>query len=135
MSVIQFNGALYKLRDGLVERGYTGLVIPQERPRCGGETLGCTSAVLKFSEDNDTVIFLADGRFHMEGAMIANPNHIFYKYHPYEQTFSLEQYDFKLMMEQRKRALSQARPEEKTNVGVILGVLGRQGSQRILSVG
>lgn len=37
MSVIQFNGALYMLRDFMVKEGYTGCVIPQERPRCGGE--------------------------------------------------------------------------------------------------
>ncbi len=94
MSVIQFNGALYKLRDDLKQLGYINLIVPQERPRCGGETLGCTSAVLEYTEEKDTVIFLADGRFHMEGAMIANPKHTYYKYHPYEQVFTLEQYDF-----------------------------------------
>ena len=37
MSVIQFNGALYMLRDLMKEEGYINVVIPQERPRCGGE--------------------------------------------------------------------------------------------------
>lgn len=134
MSVIQFNGALYKLRDDLKQLGYINLTIPQERPRCGGETLGCTSAVLEYSTDKDTVIFLADGRFHMEGAMIANPKHIYYKYHPYEQVFTLEEYDFDEMIKQRKRAIDSVSPISKTTVGVILGVLGRQGSQMILEV-
>lgn len=135
MSVIQFNGALFKLRDDLKALGYINLKVPQERPRCGGETLGCTSAVLEYSQEKDTVIFLADGRFHMEGAMIANPKHTFFKYHPYEQVFTLEEYDFPEMIKQRKRAIDRCAPVPKTTVGVILGVLGRQGSQRILEVG
>ena len=134
MSVIQFNGALYKLRNELKDLGYINLIIPQERPRCGGETLGCTSAVLEYSNDKDTIIFLSDGRFHMEGAMIANPKHKFFRYHPYEQELTLEEYDFPLMIKQRESAIKMVPPSKKITVGVILGMLGRQGSQRILSV-
>lgn len=46
--------------------------------------LGCTSPVLEYSDQKNTIIFIADGKFHMEGAMIANPKHIYFKYHPYE---------------------------------------------------
>lgn len=84
MSVIQFNSATFQARDELVARGYLHVTIPQEKPRCGGETLGCTSAVLDREGGRDTVVFIADGRFHMEGAMIANPGHTFFQYNPYE---------------------------------------------------
>ena len=60
------------------------MTVPQERPRCGGEVLGCTSPVLEYNDDKDTIIFIADGKFHMEGGMLANPKHKFFKYHPYE---------------------------------------------------
>ena len=53
--------------------------------RYNKETLGCTSAVLSKKEGGNVVVFIADGRFHMEGAMIANPSHIYYQYNPYEQ--------------------------------------------------
>lgn len=84
MGVIQFNSAIYILRDELQKAGYKRLNIPQARPRCGGEVLGCTSPTLDIKDGKDTIIFIADGKFHMEGAMLANPNHIFFKYHPYE---------------------------------------------------
>ena len=72
-------------RAKLVEEGYSSIEIPQEKPRCRGETLGCTSSILDKSNGKDTVVFIADGRFHMEGAMISNPDMNFYKYNPYEK--------------------------------------------------
>ena len=39
MSVIQFNGALFQLKNALQEQGYVHLTVPQERPRCGGEVI------------------------------------------------------------------------------------------------
>lgn len=85
MCVIQFNAAMSMARARLQEEGYLSIEIPQEKPRCRGETLGCTSAVLERSAEKSTVVFIADGRFHMEGAMIANPQMEFYKYNPYEK--------------------------------------------------
>ena len=85
MCVIQFNAAMSMAKAKLQEYGYTNIEIPQEKPRCKGETLGCTSAILEKSETKNTVVFIADGRFHMEGAMIANPHLVFYKYNPYEK--------------------------------------------------
>lgn len=88
MCVIQFNAAMSMAKNRLQEEGYSNIEIPQEKPRCRGETLGCTSAILERSGGKDTVVFIADGRFHMEGAMIANPEMIFYKYNPYEKVDS-----------------------------------------------
>ena len=41
--------------------------------------------MLDAGSGKDTVVFIADGRFHMEGAMIANPAHAYFQYNPYEQ--------------------------------------------------
>ena len=35
-----------------------------------GETLGCTSPLI---QDSDAMVFVADGRFHLEAALISNP--------------------------------------------------------------
>jgi 2-(3-amino-3-carboxypropyl)histidine synthase len=74
-----------KLR--LVAAGFVNLIIPQERPLSGGETLGCTAPVLK--ADCDTIVFGADGRLHLEAMMIANPSVPAYRYaHASQQKLS-----------------------------------------------
>lgn len=51
------------------------------------KVLGCTSPSLNASsfEKPPIVVFVADGRFHMEAAMIANPTLTFYQYNPYNK--------------------------------------------------
>ena len=39
------------------------MVVPQIKPLSPGEVLGCTSPVIK---DVDALVFIADGRFHLE---------------------------------------------------------------------
>ena len=41
------------------------------KPRSGGEVLGCTAPTI--NEKSGNILFICDGRFHMEGLMIANP--------------------------------------------------------------
>ena len=48
----------------------------QVRPLSPGEILGCTSPRL---EGVDDLVYLGDGRFHLESAMIANPSVTFYR--------------------------------------------------------
>ena len=57
-----------------------------------GEILGCTSPVMTVEDDekDNTVLFLCDGRFHMESAMIANPEFTFYQYNPFLKILTLE---------------------------------------------
>jgi diphthamide synthase subunit DPH2 len=59
------------LKIELNQRGYEMVSIPQERPLSAGEVLGCTAP--RVSGDADALIFVADGRFHLEAMMIANP--------------------------------------------------------------
>ncbi|UYV71416.1 hypothetical protein LAZ67_8003077 [Cordylochernes scorpioides] len=54
----------------LRKEGYQ-ITIPQSRPLSPGEILGCTAPRLP---GIDTIIYLGDGRFHLEAVMIANPD-------------------------------------------------------------
>lgn len=46
--------------------------------------MGCTSPSLDVQIDSKNVmLFIADGRFHMEAAMIANTDFTSYQYNPY----------------------------------------------------
>ncbi|KAJ6657268.1 hypothetical protein lerEdw1_002635 [Lerista edwardsae] len=51
---------------------------PQCKPLSPGEILGCTSP--RLAQDTDAVVYLGDGRFHLESIMIANPGIPAYRY-------------------------------------------------------
>ena len=134
MGSIQFNNALFLCKTKLQELGYTDIDIPQSKPRSKGEVLGCTSPSMDLSQYKSfpIVIFVCDGRFHMESAMISNPSLSFYQYNPYTKNLSLEKYDVKLMKDIRYSMISRAK--KANTVGIIFGMLGRQGNQDILNV-
>ena len=92
------------------------------------KVLGCTSPEL---DACDALVFLADGRFHLESAMIQNP-HVkeFYKYDPYNKKLTRERYAHDSMHALRKEAIQRAVGARK--FGLILGSLGRQGSPHIM---
>ena len=78
------------------------------------------------------MLFVADGRFHLEAAMIANPNLQALRYDPYSKTLTKEGYDTKKMKGLRWDAIQRARRESVQVYGIILGTLGRQGNPAIL---
>lgn len=51
---------------------YPHMAVPQVKPLSGGEVLGCTAPTLP--ADTDALVFVADGRFHLESIMIQNPH-------------------------------------------------------------
>lgn len=129
---IQFASAIRAAKPELENRGFR-VLIPQSKPLSAGEVLGCTAPKIKPSGGDESaavVVFVADGRFHLEAFMIANPGIKAFRYDPYIGKLFLEEYDHKGMRESRKSAISKAM--EATNWGVILGTLGRQGNPRIL---
>ncbi len=65
----------------------------QCKPLSMGEVLGCTAPCV--SEQGDVIVFIADGRFHLEALMIANPEIPAYRYDPYGRVLTLEEYDHK----------------------------------------
>ncbi|KAK0518962.1 Diphthamide biosynthesis protein 1 [Tilletia horrida] len=169
------------------DRGAYKLTIPQIRPLSPGEILGCTSPTLPSvvsrqnrsiagtssgestanEDDNDdedavdALLYLGDGRFHLESAMIANP-HIsaYFRFDPYSRKFEREGYDHTRMRTGRAKAVAEARQSlERARVqrvdrapsdqvgeaaatgsvgreeawGLVLGTLGRQGSTKVLA--
>ena len=117
----------------LEEKGYTNIIVPQEKPRSTGEVLGCTSPNLQVDEDNknnNIVISICDGRFHLESVMIANPKFQFFQYNPYTKTLTSEFYSTEEMKLQRKKAITLA--SKGKTCCICLGILGRQGSPKIL---
>ena len=110
----------------LIAEGYENVLIPQSKPLSSGETLGCTAPSLPSC---DALIFVADGRFHLEAAMIRNPTVAAYRYDPYGKVLTSEAYDVETMKKIRLDAISEAK--KATTFGLILGTLGRQGSNSI----
>lgn len=128
---IQFNPTIhsvkYKLEHDPAHPIY--LTPPQISPLSKGEVLGCTSQRLdkqKFSG----MIYVGDGRFHLESSMIHNPEIPAYRYDPYLRKFTREYYDQKEMITVREDAIKTASRSKK--IGLILGALGRQGNNATL---
>lgn len=126
VSTIQFVSTLHAAAKELRDEGYT-VDVPQSKPLSPGEILGCTSPKL---DKSSTIIYLGDGRFHLESVMIANPSIEAFKYDPYEKKFTRELYDHKQMRLNRKKSIDQASNAQL--FGLILGTLGRQGSLKVM---
>lgn len=78
------------------------------------------------------ILYLGDGRFHLESAMIANPSLPAYRYDPYSRTLTRETYSHNEMLSLRSTAITAARTAKKW--GLILGALGRQGNPHTLTM-
>ncbi|XP_050537565.1 2-(3-amino-3-carboxypropyl)histidine synthase subunit 1 [Daktulosphaira vitifoliae] len=127
VSTVQFVTTLQGLINRLKLDGFN-VKVPQEKPLSPGEILGCTSPRVS---DVDCLIYLGDGRFHLESIMIANPSLEAYRYDPYEKKMTKEYYEHDVMMSNRKHAIEKAKNAE--TIGLILGTLGRQGSTKVLN--
>lgn len=126
VSTIQFVAALQSIHQVLATD--FKITIPQSKPLSPGEILGCTSP--KLAQDIEALVYLGDGRFHLESIMISNPQIPAYRYDPYSKIFTQEKYDHDRMKEVRRVAILQASSAKK--FGLILGTLGRQGSPKIM---
>ncbi|KAJ4845641.1 hypothetical protein Tsubulata_014790 [Turnera subulata] len=131
---IQFASAIREGKSELEKNGIR-VLIPQSKPLSSGEVLGCTAPKLAVSaleeEEERVLVFVADGRFHLEAFMIANPGIRTFRYDPFLGKLFLEEYDHVGMKENRRRAVEKAKREARC-WGVVLGTLGRQGNPRIL---
>lgn len=131
VGTIQFNATLHGLKPVLERAGFK-VVIPQIAPLSKGEILGCTSPRLSTDDRIDILLYLGDGRFHLESAMIHNPSIPAYRYDPYSRTLSREYYDHEEMQTLRRDAINAARSARKW--GIILGSLGRQGNPNTMAM-
>jgi 2-(3-amino-3-carboxypropyl)histidine synthase len=134
MGTVQFRDAIFSCMSNLTLAGHP-CVVPQAKPLSPGEVLGCTAPRGLYDEGlgegEQCMLFIADGRFHLEAAMIANPRLKAYRYDPYGKVLTEEGYEFGRMVELRDKAIGDA--EDAEVFGVILGTLGRQGNPAILN--
>lgn len=132
VSTIQFSNTLHLIKPALEAEGLR-VIIPQVAPLSKGEILGCTAPKLN-SQDHmvDIILYLGDGRFHLEAAMIANPSIPAYRYDPYSRRLTREEYSHDEMLTSRSSAISRAKTAKKW--GLILGALGRQGNPHTLTL-
>jgi 2-(3-amino-3-carboxypropyl)histidine synthase len=142
VGTIQFNAALHMVKPLLENAGFC-ILIPQIAPLSKGEILGCTAPRISTSKSQsitsgmepqevDILLYLGDGRFHLESAMIANPSLSAYRYDPYTRRLTHETYGHADMQSLRSSAISTAKSAHKW--GLILGSLGRQGNPHTLSL-
>lgn len=136
-STIQFVTTIHAVKRELEKDSFFSVSIPQSRPLSKGEVLGCTASKLD-DTSIDHVVFVADGRFHLEAVMIANPKiKAFLRYNPYNKELTQESYDFNRMISQRSKAVRIAKDllmsssSTPVTMGFLLGSLGRQGSRTV----
>ncbi|KAI0154316.1 putative diphthamide synthesis protein-domain-containing protein [Xylariaceae sp. FL1272] len=131
VGTIQFNATIHGVRTALEKAGFK-VLIPQIAPLSKGEILGCTSPRLPDSEAVDIILYLGDGRFHLESIMIHNPKIPAYRYDPYSRKLTRETYGHEEMQTLRRDAITTAKTAKKW--GLILGSLGRQGNPATMSL-
>ena len=131
VGTIQFNSTLHNIRPALEAEGLK-VVVPQIAPLSKGEVLGCTAPKVASDAKVDLILYLGDGRFHLEAAMIANPDLPAYRYDPYSRRLTRETYAHGDMLDMRTSAINTAKKAKKW--GLILGALGRQGNPHTLTL-
>lgn len=136
VGTIQFNATIHGIKSSLEKAGFK-IIVPQISPLSKGEILGCTSPNLSSynnpENDNpiDMILYLGDGRFHLESIMIHNPTIPAYRYDPYSRKLTHETYSHDEMKDLRKDAIRTAKTAKKW--GLILGSLGRQGNPHTMA--
>lgn len=136
-------GSVSEARLSMPQRTAWQVTIPQVKPLSPGEILGCTAP--RLASGVDALLYVGDGRFHLESIMIANPTVPAYRYDPYSKRLTREEYDHELMRRTRADAINQAKrtlhnldqnasdSQDAPTWALVLGTLGRQGSLSVLS--
>lgn len=127
VGTIQFNATLHAIVPRLRQLGFDP-VLPRSSPLSAGEILGCTAPTLTKSAPAldalrdkppssreagyaDMVLYVGDGRFHLEAILIASPQlraHT-YRYDPYARRLTHETYAHAEMHSLRSHAIATAR--------------------------
>jgi 2-(3-amino-3-carboxypropyl)histidine synthase len=135
---IQFSSALAEARE-ILSGSFPSLTIPQAKPLSPGEVLGCTAPSLA-AQNVSAIIFVADGRFHLEAIMMRNPGIPTFRYDPYGKRMTEEGYNHGTMNDMRRKAITSASQSlagvrgagQALPWGCVLGTLGRQGNPALL---
>jgi len=135
VGTIQFNSTIHGIAAEMRSKGWS-ILVPQISPLSKGEILGCTSPKLSIAAEAtngaDILLYLGDGRFHLESAMIHNPDLPAYRYDPYSRRLTRETFDHEQLYTLRRSAILTARKAGKW--GLILGTLGRQGNPHTMTL-
>ncbi|KAH8906619.1 diphthamide biosynthesis protein 1 [Coniochaeta sp. PMI_546] len=134
VGTIQFNATIHGVKSTLEKAGFR-VIVPQIAPLSKGEILGCTSPNLdQYAGETpvDLILYLGDGRFHLESIMIHNPSIPAYRYDPYSRKLTHEVYEHAEMQDLRRSAIRTAKGAKKW--GLILGSLGRQGNPHTMAL-
>lgn len=129
IGTVQFISSMRAALQLLKSHFTTPVVIPQNKPLSTAEILGCTSPKVN-SQEVDMVLYVGDGRFHLESFLIAHPGLDALQYDPYTKKLTHESYNTKEMRAMRKEAIDKAMSAQ--SFAIIMGTLGRQGNPRIV---
>lgn len=129
IATVQFISSMRAGMQMLHEHFEHPVIIPQNRPLSTGEILGCTSPKVDPALV-DLVLYVGDGRFHLESFLIAHPTLDALQYDPYQKTLSRESYATTEMRTIRKEAIDKGKTAQ--SFALIMGTLGRQGNPRIV---
>ena len=128
-STIQFSSELKQIKTYLAKQ-FNLLEIPQTKPLSPGELLGCTSFSIK---NQSGVIYIGDGRFHVESIFFFNPNIKIIQYNPFTRSLVLLGFKFTDAVSEKENFIEKALFFTKS-CNFIFGALGRQGSSKILRI-
>ncbi|GIQ86062.1 diphthamide synthesis DPH1/DPH2, partial [Kipferlia bialata] len=119
----QYVPQIQELADHLTGLGYE-VTLPRSPPLAAGECLGCTIPPIS---DVECALVLLDGRFHAEGVAVSTGGRIpVYLLCPNQKKVTLLDYNVKKKLRTRLQMLESVLAAP--TLGVLLGVLGRQGS-------
>ena len=124
---IQFSSEI-KLIKTFLSQVFTVLDAPQNKPLSPSEILGCTSFR---TENNSGIIYIGDGKFHVESVLLFNPNIKILQFNPFKRSLVLLGFKFTETLSERKNFIEKSLFLTR-EVNFIFGTLGRQGSIKIL---
>lgn len=126
-STIQFSSEL-KLIKVHLSKIFRLLTIPQTKPLSPGEVLGCTSFLTK---NQSGVIYIGDGKFHIESVLYFNPNIKIIQFNPFTRSLILIGFKFTEILTERENFIEKGVFFSRS-CNFIFGGLGRQGNTKIL---
>lgn len=96
---------------------------------CQHTNLSSDAAVMECCGEKK-ILFIADGRFHLESVLIHNPGIKAFRFDPFTKCISEESYDIVSLHNTRQDVIKRAKSAKA--VCLVLSVLGRQGNINIL---
>nr|UXY87281.1 diphthamide biosynthesis protein 1 [Cryptomonas sp.] len=127
-STIQYVSALKRIKTEL-KYFFDSILIHQNKPLSPGEILGCTS----FNTNSlSNIIYVGDGRFHLEATIVSNPLNRFFQFNPFSHKLILVEYNSVEMFREREKILLKS-VFSRMNFGIIFGILGKQGNVMIIN--